>query len=78
MSDDDLCGQCAHDMGPHAMLSLTGDPLDGGIMLCPVGGCQCFSTWSPSIGGEPTQPPPIPDRALIEELRERVQYGSAL
>ena len=63
------CQQCAHDFGPHSMIATTGNPMDGGIMLCPEPGCVCFSTWG-AQGGPAKY---IPDRFELEEIREYVQ-----
>lgn len=57
------------------MVATTGDPKDGGVVLCPVQGCACYSTWSPSWPGKDTSTPPVhvPDRFELEMLREHVQ-----
>lgn len=73
-----MCEQCGDPFDPHALLTTSddGDPMKGGIMLCPVPGCQCFSTWSPRFSEEDEKVMPfVPDRARIEELRELVQRG---
>lgn len=48
-----LCTRCEHPEGPHKMVA-PGDPLQGGVMLCPVEGCECFGTWGVPQG-EPEQ-----------------------
>jgi hypothetical protein len=66
----DLCDQCAHLFDPHSLVATTGDPMDGGIMLCPEPGCVCYSTWSM----KPKTPPKlVPDRFQIEAIREQIQ-----
>ena len=41
-----LCEQCEHDWDAHVFAAL--DPKLGGAVSCPVKGCNCFATWSPS------------------------------
>ncbi len=65
----ELCGQCGHPFDPHAVIATTGEPTDGGIMLCPVVGCECYATWG--MNGGPAKW--IPDRAEVAALRESVQ-----
>ncbi|WP_203906171.1 hypothetical protein [Rhizocola hellebori] len=69
MEDSELCLQCGHPFDPHAIISTTGDPVDGGIMLCPRVDCQCYSTWGLD-GGEARR---IPDRVEVEIIREQIQ-----
>ncbi|MFC7245380.1 hypothetical protein ACFQO7_23135 [Catellatospora aurea] len=38
-------------------------------MLCPVPGCECFSTWG--MEGMPTVR--VPDRFEIASIREKIQ-----
>jgi hypothetical protein len=44
---DDVCTNpaCGHSFDGHRMIA-PGDPLQGGVMMCPVRGCPCWSTWS--------------------------------
>lgn len=42
--DEPICEQCHHPSGPHYMIA-PGDPLQGGIMVCPSQDCACFATW---------------------------------
>jgi hypothetical protein len=39
---------------PHVLVATNmDDPTKGGIMLCPVVGCECYSTWSvPQLGSK--------------------------
>jgi hypothetical protein len=66
---DESCRQCGHPFDPHAVISTTGDPADGGIVLCPLPGCECYATWG--LDGGPARV--IPDRVEVELLRERIQ-----
>jgi hypothetical protein len=42
------CEQCGHDWDPHIFVNSTGDPADGGIIVCPRKDCDCYSTFSVS------------------------------
>jgi hypothetical protein len=66
---DELCEQCQHPSGPHAVLAPTEQPSDGGIMLCTEPGCPCFSTWS--LEGYPLKWKPTEEE--VAELRRDVQ-----
>jgi hypothetical protein len=58
--------ECGHDWGQHDLIATTGDPIDGGIILCPVPGCECYSTWSTDGKGKETvYQPPIEEVDLI-------------
>lgn len=35
---------CMHPLDEHVVIA-HGDPLDGGVMVCPVAGCVCVSRW---------------------------------
>jgi hypothetical protein len=69
---DEFHHDCPHPMDPHAMIPTDGDPMHGGIMLCPEPGCECFSTWS---GGGSTRPVIVPDPDYIADLRKGLQQG---
>lgn len=69
MSADADCKQCQHPFDPHAVIATTGDPAEGGIMLCPEPECLCFSTWG-MAGGQTKW---VPDAAEIDRLRRKVQ-----
>lgn len=50
---DDMCGQCGHPFGQHALVATMfgwlgghADMPIGGIIRCPVEDCACRSTWS--------------------------------
>lgn len=75
MSQPDLCQQCAHLYEPHSLVAVTGNPMDGGIILCPEPGCVCYSTWSvpEAVGGRGKQDIPTPDRFELERIREVIQ-----
>jgi hypothetical protein len=72
MVDAEPCAQCEHPFDPHAMIATSGEPADGGIVLCPVVGCECFATWGLNNGPAKF----VPDRFQIAALRERVQQPS--
>jgi hypothetical protein len=46
MTDYGPCPDCEHHWGQHDLVATTGDPYEGGIILCPEPGCECYSTWS--------------------------------
>jgi hypothetical protein len=69
VDDDKVCEQCGHPFDPHALIATTGEPRDGGVMLCPIPGCECYATWGLD-GGPATH---VPDRAEVAALREQVQ-----
>lgn len=72
----ELCTSCSHSFDAHSVIATTGDPLGGGVILCPVRGCQCYATWAPAVRGESTSGADvdyIPDRLEIERLREWLQ-----
>jgi len=73
------CEQCGHPFNPHSLIATTGDPRNGGIILCPVPGCECYSTWGCAVKGKDKKAPPperIPDRFEIAHLREVIQSGN--
>lgn len=52
--------------GPYAV--------DGGVMLCPVKGCDCYATWDvPPFSTRETIREP--DLFELDELRTRLQSG---
>jgi hypothetical protein len=67
VDDGDTCPQCGHAFDPHTLLAV--DPRLGGIVLCPVKGCQCYSTFSVNEHAASA----LPDRWEVEALRERLQ-----
>ncbi len=69
----DLCGQCEHAFGKHSLISTTGNPMEGGITLCPEPGCTCFSTWSPRHPNMAEVVPQVPDEETIAEIRHQIQ-----
>ena len=71
MPPDEQCQQCQHPFDPHAVIATTGDPMDGGIMLCPEPECLCFMTWG--LHGGPAKL--VPDDAVIGRLRRKLQAG---
>jgi len=79
VEEGEPCGKCTHPFDIHALIATTGDPLEGGIILCPVKDCECYATWGCAITGDKTSPPPkrIPDRFEIANLRESLQERHA-
>lgn len=55
------------------MIATGRDPSQGGIMLCPVKGCQCFGTWSVPQLGSNEEDVHVPDEATVKALRNRLQ-----
>lgn len=69
----DVCGQCGDDFGEHSLINMTGDVMDGGVVLCPRRNCMCYSTWSPHYPGQESHMPkqiPTPDE--LADYRERL------
>lgn len=65
-----VCGRCNHDEDNHSLVATCdNNPMKGGVMLCPVKGCDCYATW----GVQGAQPERIPDRFELERIREYVQ-----
>lgn len=60
----DECHLCGHPNGPHALVQLFVDPMDGGIRLCPE--CACWSAWSAQGRPKPTN---VPGPDEVAELR---------
>lgn len=76
MTDDDICELCAHSLDPHLVVA-TGEkgPTAGGVILCHVKGCQCYSTWSlPQLGGT-KESVIVPDKEQLAEMRRTLQHG---
>lgn len=76
----DTCERCGHPFDPHAIVACTvlpdgsiepGDPMSGGVILCPEPGCLCMMTWAPTWPGKPKgeQPPIRPRADAVAELR---------
>lgn len=66
------CPQCADDFDNHCVIMTTEQPpVIGGVVLCPVPGCECFSTWSKDGTHEKDILVPPPDQ--LEQLRHAVQ-----
>lgn len=64
------CVQCRHPFDPHALITAD-DPLAGGFILCPVRGCECFTTWSVQNLPRPTDIDP----ELVLWARAQLQGG---
>jgi hypothetical protein len=68
-----VCGRCGDDFDEHVMVATSGDPMDGGIVLCPNRGCPCYSTWSPHYAGQESHTPKvIPNSHELAAMRERI------
>jgi hypothetical protein len=52
----DSCAECGHAFGRHLVIALNGDPMDGGVMLCPENECLCATTWSVGDSPQPEMP----------------------
>jgi hypothetical protein len=66
------CEICQHPFDPHAMIATTGNPLDGGVMLCPDPGCMCFATWS-APGSDGRTQVVLPDAEELAAMRAFIQ-----
>ena len=69
---------CTHDFDGHLVIATTGDPMDGGIIICQVKGCMFFSTWAPgwhNSDGTDTKldAKRVPDLFELAELRHQLQ-----
>jgi hypothetical protein len=62
------CEGCPHDFDPHVVVATTGDPLQGGVMVCPEPECKCASTWAP----EGTPRPAMPSQEELDKIREKI------
>jgi len=72
-SEEEECERCSHPFDPHLVIATGETPFDGGIIICNVKGCQCYGTWDvPQLGGR-REDIDEPDRAELEEMRERMQ-----
>lgn len=67
------CYQCHHDFNPHKMVATTGDPIDGGVIICQVKGCKCFSTWAVPQAGGSRERVFVPDEIELAEIRRQMQ-----
>lgn len=65
---EDQCPTCAHEFAPHLFLALD-EPHNGGVVLCPVKECLCYSTWG--ING--AAPQRVPDDVELAALRADLQ-----
>lgn len=53
----DDCTQCSHPFALHSVISPGHNPLEGGMVLCPVQGCPCYATWGVNGGPAPKVSP---------------------
>lgn len=63
------CPQCGHPFDDHPMAAIFDDVMDGGIIVCPVIGCQCVSTW----GVKGRMKPAMPPQHVIDQVRAQLQ-----
>lgn len=67
------CNQCGHRIGDHSVVGLSGPIIRGGVILCPVKGCECQRVWGDD------DPPSLETLTAetVAEVRDRLQaYGS--
>lgn len=70
------CDQCGHPFDPHALISTDppGRAPRGGVILCPMMGCQCYATWSvPQLGTERGDVR-VPGTQELHEMRWMIQH----
>ena len=62
---------CGHELDPHQMILVIETPLLAGVMVCPVQGCACWSTWGMNPNGRPSTPEQasITRRLVLDALR---------
>lgn len=73
MTEGEPCPQCLDPFDDHAMIATTGDPMDGGIILCLVVLCRCFDTWLPSHPDLAETAPFVPSPEEIDIMRFSLQ-----
>jgi len=66
------CGQCGHPFPPHHMVATREDPQLGGVVVCSMPWCMCFSTWDvpPFSSREDVL---IPNDVELAAIREVIQ-----
>lgn len=65
---------CGHPFDEHVLYATGSTPMDGGVMLCPVQGCMCFSTWSaPFVKESKRTDIRVPDVDELAAMREVLQ-----
>ena len=67
------CPRCDHPSDPHLLVATTGDALAGGVIICPLRGCDCYATWAVPQAGGSYEKLTIPNALELAELRERLQ-----
>ena len=73
---DYSCDKCPHDSDNHVLVATKdNNPMFGGVILCPIEGCECYATWSvdPAMGGAGREGLTVPDRFERARLREYIQ-----
>lgn len=73
MNDSSTHDGCEHDFDVHVLIATGDSPTQGGIMLCPVKGCECFSTWDAPQVGHTREAVIVPPPEEITRLREQIQ-----
>lgn len=68
---DETCPRCPHLFEPHIVVATTGDPMQGGVIICQVKNCGCFATWG--ADGKPTEFVPNPEQ--VDLIRDDLQHA---
>lgn len=68
----DQCTSCGHPFSLHAHMAVGHDPGQGGVVLCPVRDCPCYTSWAP---GEDRPENPEMTAEEINRLRTSIQTG---
>lgn len=63
------CPICDDPYNEHVLIATGENPADGGILLCPRVGCQCFATW----GINDLPPLTVPEDDEVADLRAKIQ-----
>lgn len=63
------CHLCGHPMLDHVLVATGPEPMDGGVVICPVPNCQCYATW----GTNDLPALEIPNEAEVAALRAKIQ-----
>lgn len=64
------CASCGHPVPTHRVIATTGDPRQGGIVLCPEFGCRCYAEWALGIDESPAF---VPDPDQVDSFRAFMQ-----
>lgn len=63
------CPQCDHPFDDHSFAAIFESPMDGGIIVCPIHGCRCVSTWAVKGRMKPAMPP----QSVIDQVQAQIQ-----